>query len=221
MKIKINLFCSLLLTAILLTACNKYSDNFEGQILYRCGKPDISVLADFTPNDTLILSIMGEKLELDQAGSKSDRYYQGLRYNGADVLFQRFDRKAILSIDRLDRECVPVVANPVEDIANFKALGHEPEWMLTLGETGLRFYVMGQKVDITVKSGDFELPAMTDGLLEFNPAKDMEVDIKETICQDNMNGQYHKYSIQVTYKDKAYKGCGFGVNDPKQALMAI
>lgn len=217
----------LLGTAALLSACD--GNQRTGETIYRCG--GMSVLASWSGNNKLTIGIFGENIPMAVTNNAESITYEGHAKNGNGVVFTVADNMASLSLDRDGKnsfdvyECQAVVPDAERDFVSFKSIGHEPEWYFTFNNMLFGFRMLGAATEsIVVPAGEFQVPQMTNGKIKMTVSKDdkdIDINIQQKVCVDNMSGQYFAYTVTIKYAGMEYNGCGLSLSDPKQSLLPI
>ena len=110
-----------------------------------------------------------------------------------------------------------VSAEATNTEAVFKAIGHEPEWLLVINENR-------NMMIFTTSSGSYAYdyahygPTLiarsnTTTYMAVNTDHQMGVVIREKFCQDSENGKAHGTTVTVWVDDKQYNGCGDAANN--------
>ncbi|MDL2295361.1 hypothetical protein LJC18_00915 [Lachnospiraceae bacterium OttesenSCG-928-E19] len=216
--------------ALTLVACDTNKSMQNNSKLYRC--VNSTVLIDELSNGRANMYVMGARAELTQ----SDAGYVGNDIDGAKLTVNWDNEKIVITSQKSETdsnenssikseragrvECPIVKIDSTLDLKNFRAIGHEPEWNITMGENKLKFSIMGGD-EIGIGTNDFDHPVLHQGVATIKLAPDFVAQIEQRFCMDNMSGQMHAYKVTVKYNNNTYIGCGFNANDPLQALIRI
>lgn len=177
--------------------------------VYHCGAYTVEVSAQ--PGDQLQLHAGEAVYDLEPVESASGAAYTTGEDDNRVTTFWSHGDTAILE---LNSQSMPVCARPGAIIEPFTARGNEPFWQLQVEEGQARLRRPGEddvEVAATVTRSDQMSRVQS-------PDKQLTATIRDQVCSDSMSGMQYPKSVQLSYQDTRYEGCG---GAPERLLQGV
>jgi heat shock protein HslJ/uncharacterized membrane protein len=105
--------------------------------------------------------------------------------------------------------------NKLEKGIDFIASGHEPEWSLEVDFDSVMLFksILGDSVQIPAPKGTRLQDSAASSYTTKIGSKDLTVTIYDQPCVDNLTGKELPKTVEISYGEKKYKGCGSYLSD--------
>ncbi|MGX5915562.1 META domain-containing protein [Aliidiomarina sp. Khilg15.8] len=196
MRTTIQTIAGALLVA-LLSGCATEQES-ESQV-YHCGVFSIEVMP--LAGDQLQLTAGDDVYQLQPVEAASGTAYSTGEDDSRVTTFWSHGDTAMLE---LNSQSMPMCARPGAIIEPFTARGNEPFWHLQVEDGQAKLRQPGEN--------DVEFAVSTSRTDAGSVVRDAEgqlvAEISDRLCSDSMSGMQYPKSVQMTYQNEEYQGCG-------------
>ncbi|KAA0693853.1 META domain-containing protein [Halopseudomonas laoshanensis] len=176
----------------------------------QCGRLQVSAGYE---GDTLVLDANGEKHILLPVEAAS-----GARYEAEGDPDTRFWSKGNTADLIIDAVRYPLCVPPGEIIEPFVARGNEPFWRVDLEAGALRLTRLEEEL---IEAAEYtQAVESTTSRLVSAVAGDSQVEmqVNEALCTDSMSGMLYPQTVELSYDDHNFSGCG---GDPLRLIQGV
>lgn len=179
---------------------------------WQCGDLRVETRIDDPEHNVLALELPGGIRRLGPAISASGaRFSDRGAFDGTETVFWNKDEGALLMLGDTTLDCVPSEqrspwAEAREQGTRLRAVGQEPNWLLTVSPEGRYLALQLQRMGKADQR--WSVIATDEGRAYVAPDGAARIEVRDRACTDTMSGETFPVTVTVTLPKETLKGCG-------------